>query len=90
MRIGIMLRHLNPHGTEMGTRIYTENIVNGILETDCENEYLLIYKDENLLGTFPLKERKRFRNRTEDTHKAFMGSNRNSVTCPKRKTRPHF
>ncbi len=56
MRIGIMLRHLNPHGTEMGTRIYTENIVNGILETDHQNEYLLIYKDENLLGTFPTKE----------------------------------
>ncbi len=52
VKIGIMLRHLNPGGHEMGTRIYTENVVNGILEADKTNEYVLIYKDENLLGTF--------------------------------------
>lgn len=52
MRIGIMLRHLGSKGPEMGTRVYTENVVEGILERDKKNQYLLIYNDKELLGKY--------------------------------------
>lgn len=52
MKIGVMLRHLGSKGPEMGTRVYTENVVEGILERDKKNQYLLIYNDQELLGKY--------------------------------------
>lgn len=52
MKIGIMLRHLGSKGPEVGTRVYAENVVEGILERDKKNKYLLIYNDKESLGKY--------------------------------------
>jgi glycosyltransferase involved in cell wall biosynthesis len=49
MKIGIMLRHLNELG---GVVVYTRNIIENLLKTDSENDYIFIYSDPSLIGTY--------------------------------------
>lgn len=49
MRIGLMLRSLDEKG---GIGIYTRYLVEGILNTDKKNDYVLFYKSKENLGRF--------------------------------------
>ena len=49
MKIGVMLRHLNELG---GVSVYTRNILDNLLEIDGENEYIFLYNDSSMLGTY--------------------------------------
>jgi len=49
MKIGIMLRHMNELG---GIVVYTKNIIDNLLEIDNKNEYVLLYNNPSLLGTY--------------------------------------
>jgi len=50
MKIGIMLRHYEQH--EGGVKIYTQNLIPRLLSKDTANQYLLIYKNPALVGTY--------------------------------------
>jgi len=49
MKIGIMLRHINELG---GVVVYTRNIIENLLKIDSENDYIFIYSDHSLIGTY--------------------------------------
>ena len=49
MKIGIMLRHINELG---GIVVYTKNIIDNLLEIDKKNEYVFLYNNPSLLGTY--------------------------------------
>jgi hypothetical protein len=49
MKIGVMLRHLSELG---GLSVYTRNILENLLEIDGENEYIFLYNDSSMLGTY--------------------------------------
>ena len=51
MKIGIMLRHYNQHGG--GVKVYTTGLLEELLLKDRSNEYVLLYNDANLVGTYP-------------------------------------
>ncbi len=50
MRIGIMLRHLGQHGG--GVLVYTRNLLRELLVVDSSHEFVLLYQDRRLLGTY--------------------------------------
>ena len=47
MKIGVMLRHLGEKG---GIAVYTENILEALLDLDGANEYVMLHKDPRLAG----------------------------------------
>ena len=49
MKIGIMLRHLNELG---GIVVYTKNIIENLFQIDKDNQYVLIYDNDALIGTY--------------------------------------
>ena len=49
MKIALMLRNLGEKG---GINVYTMNVVLNLLNIDHNNDYLILYKDENQMGTF--------------------------------------
>ena len=50
MRIAVMLRHLGHERGGIGT--YTRQLLAALLRIDAGNEYLLLYRDAGLLGTY--------------------------------------
>jgi glycosyltransferase involved in cell wall biosynthesis len=50
MRIGIMLRHYDQHGG--GVRVYTHQILRALLELNAPHEFVFLYKNPNLVGTY--------------------------------------
>ncbi|MGE5861965.1 MAG: hypothetical protein ACM34J_15480, partial [Ignavibacteria bacterium] len=52
MKIGFMLRSLDEKG---GIGIYTRYLIEGILNTDTKNQYVLFYKSKENLGRFSAK-----------------------------------
>jgi glycosyltransferase involved in cell wall biosynthesis len=50
MKIGIMLRHYNQHGG--GVWVYTHNLLRELLSLDTPHEFVLLYKDPGLVGTY--------------------------------------
>ena len=50
MKIGIMLRHLDQHGG--GVLVYTRNLLRELLALDSPHEFVLIYRNPQLLGTY--------------------------------------
>jgi glycosyltransferase involved in cell wall biosynthesis len=49
VKIGIMLRHYDQHGG--GVRVYTQQMVQKLLDLDSSHEFVLLYKNPALLGT---------------------------------------
>lgn len=49
MKIALMLRSLGEKG---GINVYTINVVSNLLSIDDQNEYIILYKDENQSGAF--------------------------------------
>jgi glycosyltransferase involved in cell wall biosynthesis len=50
MRIGIMLRHYDQHGG--GVRVYTHQILRAMLDLDTSHEFVFLYKNPALVGTY--------------------------------------
>jgi O-antigen biosynthesis alpha-1,2-mannosyltransferase len=50
MRIGIMLRHYDQHGG--GVRVYTHQILRALLGLNAPHEFVFLYKNRNLVGTY--------------------------------------
>jgi hypothetical protein len=50
MKIGIMLRHLGQHGG--GVLGYTRNLMRELLTLDSPHEFILMYPDQELMGSF--------------------------------------
>ena len=50
MKIGIMLRHLDQHGG--GVLVYTRNLLRELVALDSPHEFVLIYRNPQLLGTY--------------------------------------
>lgn len=50
MKIGIMLRHYNQHGG--GVWVYTRNLLREMLALDTPHEFILLYRDRHLVGTY--------------------------------------
>lgn len=50
VRIGVMLRHLRQHAG--GVRIYTEHMLERLLATHTRHEFVFMYQDRGLLGTY--------------------------------------
>ena len=50
MKIGIMLRHYEQH--EGGVKVYTKNLIPQLLSKPSTNQYLLIYQNPALIGTY--------------------------------------
>ena len=50
MRIGIMLRHVKQHAG--GVKVYTKELLPRLLELDTKNQYVLMYQDRDLVGTY--------------------------------------
>jgi len=50
MRIGIMLRHYEQHAG--GVKVYTENLLSHLLSLDSKNQYVLMYQNSKLVGTY--------------------------------------
>lgn len=50
MRIGIMLRHYDQHGG--GVRVYTHQILRAMLDLDTSHEFVFLYKNRALVGTY--------------------------------------
>ncbi len=50
MRIGIMLRHYDQHGG--GVRVYTHQILRALLDLNAPHEFVFLYKNPNLVGTY--------------------------------------
>ena len=49
MKIGLMLRHLEQPG---GIGTYTRNLLTHLLERDDQNDYVLMYRNAELIGTY--------------------------------------
>jgi glycosyltransferase involved in cell wall biosynthesis len=50
MKIGIMLRHLDQHGG--GVLVYTQNLLREMLALDTPHEFVLLYRNPDLMGTY--------------------------------------
>ena len=50
MRIGIMLRHYDQHGG--GVRVYTHQILRSLLALNSPHEFVFLYKNPQLIGTY--------------------------------------
>ena len=50
MKVGIMLRHFEQH--EGGVKVYTQNLIPRLLSQGTSNQYLLIYRNPDLIGTY--------------------------------------
>ncbi len=50
MRIGIMLRHYDQHGG--GVRVYTHQILRSMLALNSPHEFVFLYKNPQLVGTY--------------------------------------
>jgi glycosyltransferase involved in cell wall biosynthesis len=50
MRIGVMLRHHDQHAG--GVRVYTHELLRHLLALDSRNEYVMMYRNPKLLGTY--------------------------------------
>jgi len=50
MRIGIMLRHYDQHGG--GVRVYTQRLLHAMLQLDTGHEFVFLYRNPGLLGTY--------------------------------------
>jgi len=50
MKIGIMLRHFHQHGG--GVRVYTHNLMRELLAMESPHEFVLLYRDPALIGTY--------------------------------------
>ena len=50
MKIGIMLRHYNQHGG--GVKVYTQGLLREMLAIDTPHEFILVYQDPKLIGTY--------------------------------------
>jgi hypothetical protein len=50
MKIGIMLRHLEQH--HGGVLVYTHNLLREMLALDTPHEFVLIYRNPDLIGTY--------------------------------------
>ncbi len=50
MKIGIMLRHITQHGG--GVLVYTKNLLPELLALNSSHEFVFIYNDPSLLGTY--------------------------------------
>ena len=50
MRIGIMLRHYDQHGG--GVRVYTHQILRSLLALNSPHEFVFLYKNPKLVGTY--------------------------------------
>ncbi len=50
MRIGIMLRHYDQHGG--GVRVYTHQILRAMLDLKTPHEFVFLYKNPSLVGTY--------------------------------------
>lgn len=57
MRIGIMLRHLDQ--SLGGVRLYTHRLLENLLQIESAHEFLLLYQNPELTGTFPASDRHR-------------------------------
>jgi glycosyltransferase involved in cell wall biosynthesis len=56
MRIGFMLRNLREQG---GIKVYTLNLLEELLALDCPHEFVFLYPDPGLLGTYAGRPRVR-------------------------------
>ena len=54
MRIGIMLRHYDQHGG--GVRVYTHRILRAMLDLKTAHEFVFLYKNPALVGTYAKDE----------------------------------
>ena len=50
LRIGVMLRHFEQSAG--GVRVYTERILPLLFEQGAQHEWLLIYRNPELVGTY--------------------------------------
>ncbi|MEO8089966.1 MAG: glycosyltransferase family 1 protein [Gemmatimonadales bacterium] len=50
MRIGVMLRHYDQHGG--GVRVYTQRLLQALLELRTGHEFVFLYRNPDLLGTY--------------------------------------
>ncbi len=50
MKICIMLKHYDQHGG--GVNVYTQNLLQELVKVDIEKEYIFLYKNSKLLGTY--------------------------------------
>jgi glycosyltransferase involved in cell wall biosynthesis len=50
MRVGIMLRHYEQHTG--GVKVYTQNLMSHLLSLESKNQYVLIYQNPKLIGTY--------------------------------------
>jgi glycosyltransferase involved in cell wall biosynthesis len=50
MKIGIMLRHYEQHGG--GVKVYTENLLRELFALETPHEFILIYQNPRLVGTY--------------------------------------
>jgi O-antigen biosynthesis alpha-1,2-mannosyltransferase len=50
VRIGVMLRHYDQHGG--GVRVYTRRLLRALLDLRSEHEFVLLYRDPALVGTY--------------------------------------
>jgi glycosyltransferase involved in cell wall biosynthesis len=50
VRIGVMLRHYDQH--RGGVRVYTHKLLRALLELETGNEFVLLYRDPRLIGTY--------------------------------------
>ena len=50
MKIGVMLRHYNQHGG--GIKVHSHNLLNEMLTQNIKHEFVLLYRDPKLIGTY--------------------------------------
>jgi glycosyltransferase involved in cell wall biosynthesis len=50
VRIGVMLRHYDQHGG--GVKVYTSRLMRALLDLRTEHEFVLLYRNPALLGTY--------------------------------------
>jgi glycosyltransferase involved in cell wall biosynthesis len=50
VRIGVMLRHYDQHGG--GVKVYTSRLLRALLDLQTEHEFVLLYRNPGLLGTY--------------------------------------
>ncbi len=50
MRIGVMLRHYDQHGG--GVRVYTQRLLQALLELRTGHQFVFLYRNPDLIGTY--------------------------------------
>jgi glycosyltransferase involved in cell wall biosynthesis len=50
VRIGVMLRHYDQHGG--GVRVYTQRLLQAVLELRTDHEFVFLYRNPALIGTY--------------------------------------